>query len=270
MVANLGLISPLALALVTLGVMASDARAQGNTFNPYGNSGYADYREFGSPMLSNNPSLPGQARLNAEPIITRPRANSFQQYSDSLDGLDPVGGPSASRRSSAGLPYYQAYRQYDKEYNRVYRPNVDADKGFDDRLRRRDQDYAKALQEKDPVKRGKLLRQIEQNSLDKTPVPRARRAAPAANASRAGTTPATTTRAPNPTPATTTRAPDSTPAAGVRRAPMPSPSARPVTPSSTVRSAAPTAPRTNPPAARIQPRLDTPPDPSTIAIPPPG
>ena len=61
MIASLGRMAPLAMGVLALAASASTARAQGNTFNPYGNSGYADYREFAIPMYSNNPALPGQA-----------------------------------------------------------------------------------------------------------------------------------------------------------------------------------------------------------------
>ena len=58
---------PILLASLGLASMTSPVLGQGNTFNPYGNSGYADYREFGTPMYSNNAALPGQALLNNSP-----------------------------------------------------------------------------------------------------------------------------------------------------------------------------------------------------------
>jgi len=45
--------------------IASECLAQGNTFNPYGNSGYADYREFGNAMYSTTRPFP--ARLSSTP-----------------------------------------------------------------------------------------------------------------------------------------------------------------------------------------------------------
>jgi hypothetical protein len=106
MIANLGLTL---LAILGLTSIASTALAQGNTFNPYGNSGYADYREFGNPMYSNNPALPGQALLNSQPFINRPRANNFQQYAEDLDGVEidratPSRGGVLQRALLPGVP----------------------------------------------------------------------------------------------------------------------------------------------------------------------
>ncbi len=128
MIASLRRMAPLALGVLALAASASTARAQGNTFNPYGNSGYADYREFGIPMYSNNPALPGQAVLDGKPLITRPRANTFQQFTDSLDSGSTT--PTFPRGAATGIPYTQSFRQYDKEYDRIYRPNAKADEGF--------------------------------------------------------------------------------------------------------------------------------------------
>ncbi len=106
MAARTGRFIALTLVLLALGSTPSIVRAQG-AFNPYGNSGYADYREFTVPSYSNNPALPGQARLNNEPLITRPRANSFRQSFDDEDDGD-FESTRARRGSSAGVPYNQA------------------------------------------------------------------------------------------------------------------------------------------------------------------
>jgi hypothetical protein len=255
---------PLALALLALTSLPSTVKAQGNTFNPYGNSGYADYREFGTPMYSNNPALPGQSRLNSEPLISRPRANSYQQYTEGLDG----DSSSQARGGSSNLPYYQAYQQLNQKYNRVYRPNDSpANRKYEERLRLRDAAYAKAFAETDPAKRAKLLRQIDQEARD-NPLnsPRPRPSTATTVPSRTGTQP--TSRAPAPRSLTAPLPP------GERRVPAPSPfpstnTRRPATSATSPRGTAPSRPRTT-----TNPRPETDatsrpaPDPSTIALPP--
>jgi hypothetical protein len=256
------------LGLFALMMLPSTARAQGNTFNPYGNSGYADYREYGNPIYPTNPALPGQARLNSEPLITRPRANSYQQYTESLNASDSDAG--SVRRASSNLPYYQAYQQLNSQYGRVYRPNdTPANRQFEDRLKQRDAAYAKALEERNPVKRMKLLREIEQGSADRT----ATKAAPRSTATPAAPRPnqtGTTSRAPSPY---ATTAP---PAPGDRRTPSLLPYA-----GGAARRPSTAAPTTRPPSRPSNNAATTPtetprtnetnrlaPDPSTI-IPPP-
>lgn len=252
---------PTLLAFLGLSSIASTALAQGNTFNPYGNSGYADYREFGNPMVSNNPALPGQAVLNGRPLVGRPRANSFQDYADDLDGVDSSAGGSR-RGASANLPYYQAYQRMNSSYNRVYKPNdTPEDRKFYERQRKREQDFAAAMKEPDPVKRAKLLRQIEQDTLDR----------PAAS-SRTGTTKNASTTRPN-----TTTARSSAPAERRQTAPPPLASdttRRPGSAASTSRAPAPPSGRSStappPPSSRPGTTRNRPaPDPSTIPVPPP-
>jgi hypothetical protein len=184
------------LGFVALVTLPSTARAQGNVFNPYGNSGYADYREFGSPNYPTDPSLPGQARLNSEPTVTRPRPNSYQQYTESLNGSET--DPGSVRRASSSMPYYQAYQQLNSQYGRVYRPNdTPANRQFEDRMKQRDAAYAKALEERNPIKRAKLLREIEQTSVDRVAPKTAPRSSATPAASRTNPS-GTTSRAPAP------------------------------------------------------------------------
>ena len=191
--------APIFLAALGLASIPSAALAQGNTFNPYGNSGYADYREFGTPMLSNNLALPGQAVLNHTPIVGRPRANSFQDYTNDIDGID---SPSTGGRRGAGnsVPYYQAYQRLNSEYNRVYKPNAKADEGFYERQKAREQKYAQAMVERDPAKRAKLLREVERDTLTglsgSKPSTKGATTRPKAKAATNGTTPSARSTAP--------------------------------------------------------------------------
>jgi hypothetical protein len=253
-------ISRTLLALLGLLSIASTALGQGNTFNPYGNSGYADYREFGNAMVSNNPALPGQSVIDNKPLVGRPRANSFDEYANELDSMGS--DPATQRRASSSLPYYLAYERTNRDYNRVYKPNdTKADREFYERQRQRDLDYLNALRERDPVKRAKLLRQSEQNSLNR----------PAS--SRSGTARAATAPRPNTSgsPATTRSS-----APLDRRQPAPVPFApeaarRPAT----TRAPAPPLGRSNtappPPLSRSDSTRSrpAPPDPSAIPTPPP-
>ena len=273
MIAKVGRTLPSLLGLLGLLSVTSTALAQGNTFNPYGNSGYADYREFGNAMLSNNPALPGQALLNSEPLITRPRANSYQQFTLELDGSDS--DSSTSRRSGATrLPYYQAYQRLNPQYNRVYRPNDTAQNDeFFKRQKQRDAAYAKVLQdrarafeERDPVKRAQLLRKIDQEYLNSTTPSSRSRAGTASPRPNSGTVaPIPSTRAPAPPgPGSATERAD-------RRTPAPSPfpSTNARRPNST-RSPAPGIPGvTDPSTSRATPPSRPAPDPSTIPVPPP-
>jgi hypothetical protein len=249
-------ISRALLAFLGLLSIASTALGQGNTFNPYGNSGYADYREFGNAMVSNNPALPGQSILNNKALIGRPRANSFQDYANELDGL---GSDFAANRraSSSSLPYYIASDRLNQDPNRVYRPNREADKGFYERQKQRDKDYLKAMGEKDPVKRAKLLRQVEQNTLGFSRSA-ATKGGAAPKAATSGSTAAARSSAP-----------------AERRQPAPSPFGDDTTRRArSTRSPAPAAGRSTtapapPPVDSDSARSRLAPDPSTIPTPPP-
>jgi hypothetical protein len=266
MIARTGRTIPLTLALLALGASPAIVLAQSSSgMNPYGNSGYADYREFSNPIYGNNPALPGQSRLNNEPLITRPRPNTYRQYADDDDG--DFESNLARRGSSAGVPYNEAYQRLNRQRSGVYKPN-DSSKNdeYVQRMKKRDEDFAKALKEKDPVKRAKLLRDLNNESIKSS-----------AAQSRPKTT--ATSRAPNPN-----RAPNGSSAL---RAPAP-PNLTAPTPLGDRRISAP------PPVAGVGPRRSsssnapapptsgtsrprtsgsttssTAPDPSTIAVPAP-
>ena len=229
------------LAILGLAATASLAKGQGNSFNPYGNSGYADYREFSTPMYGNNPALPGQALLNSRPTISRRGANSYQQYTNELDASDPY---SPDRRpGGSSLPHFQAYQRLNSQYNRVYQPNnTEKDRKFYERQRLRNANYAKALEETDPLKRAKLLRAVELDSIDY---------------SKPTTRPDVVTRK-NAAPAI------GSPATSARRTPAPSPF-----PSTTNRAGAAGRSVAPPPATLSRPASRPAPDPSTIPLPPP-
>ncbi len=264
MLAQPGRSACLVFALVAAGSMASDALGQGNTFNPYGNSGYRDYREFTQPMYSNEPSLPGQARLQREGAGTGgSRANQFDAFTESLEGREAESKGSSTIRRTPGVPYYRSYRKFDEEYNRVYTPNAKADEKFADRLKERTSAYDRAMEEKDPAKRAVLLRKLNQNSLDRPAQPPTRNTAKGAVAAKSGRA-ATPSAIPQPPVRRSQDRTDTTkPALRARDNTATSP--RAATPS---RAAAP--PATTTPAA-TQPAAATPAptDPSSVVTPPP-
>jgi hypothetical protein len=113
-------------------------------------------------------------------------ANQFQNYLNSLEGANlgtGAGSSGAGLRGGMGTPYFQANRAYDREYNRIYQPNREADAKFDSAQSQVTKLYFEYLREKDPKKRIELFREYS----------RARRrvqsdlAAPRTTATRAAT-----------------------------------------------------------------------------------
>jgi hypothetical protein len=251
----------LAVSLLVLPTASSAVLAQGS-LNPYGNNGFADYREFSTPMYANNPALPGQARLESQGIGGgRARPNQFDQFSESLDG-DLSG---TTRRAAPGTQYYNTYRQYDQSLGRVYRPNdTKADREFEQQLRARNERYSSALKEKDPARRMKLLRQLEVGTLGR-PVAKSARPAGAVGATAAGSA-ATAPRAAATAPAGRAPSPFGTP--GARRSAPPSPY---FNAPGTARAATPAASGTMTAPATMAPATPTPSsiDPGSVPVPAP-
>ena len=155
-------------AFLVLTSIASTAMAQGNTFNPYGNSGYSRLPGVRHSHVFQQPGFARAGDPELAAIRDRPRANTFQNYANELDGAEPE-SPAARRSISSSQPYYQAYQRMNNGYDRVYKPNnTPEDRAFNDRQKKREQDYANAIKETDPVKRAKLLRQVELESYDRT------------------------------------------------------------------------------------------------------
>lgn len=143
-----------------LGPTGREAKAQGYTADPYNivgeyNSQYEPFMYATQP--TDNGVFPNQSRMMERNGVRA--ANRFQSFSDSLDGAEPNDAPAgALRRSGAGTPYYRAFRQFDQDFDRLYRPNKDADSTFYNGLNQRNQKYFEAMRETDPRKRSQLLR----------------------------------------------------------------------------------------------------------------
>ena len=78
---------------------------------------------------------------------------------------DEFGRGPGSRASGPGTPYYHAYRRFDSDFERNYRPNKEADKAFYNDQERRNTKYFEAVREKDPRKRAQLLRDYNLENL---------------------------------------------------------------------------------------------------------
>jgi hypothetical protein len=83
-------------------------------------------------------------------------ANQFENYLNLLRG---IGGNRTGGGSGAGNPYFRANRAYDREFNRLYRPNREADAKFDTNQETVTETYFKYLREKDPKRRAELFRE---------------------------------------------------------------------------------------------------------------
>lgn len=145
----------------------SPVGAQGLTPDPYnivgeGNSQYEPYMYASQP---NQPgTVPNQMRYSGRAVAGR-SGNRFNEM-DSLDGLDPgEAGLAPARRTGAGVPYYQAFRQYDRSFDRLYRPNKDADGSFYARQDERNKLYFEAVRARDPRKRAQLMRDFNLKNL---------------------------------------------------------------------------------------------------------
>jgi hypothetical protein len=116
-------------------------------------------------------------------------ANQFEAYLNSLQSANlgiGAGASGAGLRGGIGNPYFQANRAYDREYNRIYQPNKEADARFETDQSKVTSLYFEYLRERDPKKRAELFREYTLARRRAT----ADLAAPRATATRA------TTRAP--------------------------------------------------------------------------
>jgi hypothetical protein len=127
-------------------------------FWPY-NAQYTPYIE---PI---GPASP-EAGQGFPPVLPRPGlagANRFQEYLDSVMGTGR--GPGTDRSvSGVGMPYYRSTIDpaYEQTYKRDYRPNLQADRGYDRRQEVVTDLYLAYFAERDPKKRATLLKQYRQ------------------------------------------------------------------------------------------------------------
>jgi hypothetical protein len=84
-------------------------------------------------------------------------ANQFEGYLNALRGVGV--GNRMGAGSGAGTPYFRANRAYDREFDRLYRPNREADAKFDTNQETVTELYFKYLREKDSRRRAELFRE---------------------------------------------------------------------------------------------------------------
>lgn len=112
------------------------------------------------------PSYPGELGVTPNQSLLQGRggsARSYQRFLEEEEEMDRASSSfsTAPGRRGIGVPYYRAYRDYDKAYNRVYAPNKEADASYLANVRARDDLYARYLAAKDPKKRAALLKEYQ-------------------------------------------------------------------------------------------------------------
>ncbi len=140
---------------------AAPARGQhtADPYNPYN-------QEYDSYVYSQFPTSPGllpnQVILDGRSSIRG--ANQFQSFMNRTDtfGAEDVYGP---RRTGPGVPYYSAYRRYDRDYDRYYQPNTSSNRAYFRDQQARQQKYLDYLKERDPKRRVQLYREYSQANL---------------------------------------------------------------------------------------------------------
>jgi hypothetical protein len=154
------------MAVLTALGLTAGARAQ-HTPDPYNivgeyNLGYEDS------MYSTYPNGAGFSPNQGILQSPRPtRANTFQSYLDSIDGIgsDSFFGAGARGRGGVGVPYYRAHKEFDDAFDRIYSPNAVPDQAFRADQEARTKLYVEYLKESDPKKRAQLYRLYNQQSL---------------------------------------------------------------------------------------------------------
>ena len=138
-----GVLTTALMPLVLVG-FASTSRAQG-----FGPDPFRPYNSQFDPFVY--PTAPNSADYGRNGPGSGVRgANQFENYLNSLQGTGSHAG--------AGTPYYRANRAYDREFNREYRPNREADARFEDNQTIVTDLYFKYLREKDPRKRAEIFK----------------------------------------------------------------------------------------------------------------
>lgn len=146
-----------AFALVMLLPVTGEAQFNGDPFDPY----RAAFRSSSMPTANN--FGPGQARS-----FTPPGMGSVPGIGLPFDngGFNRPVAPMPSSRFDQFdrdllSPSNDVYRRYDADFNRVYRPNAEADAQFAEAQEARRELYMAASRETDPQKRAELIQQYQ-------------------------------------------------------------------------------------------------------------
>lgn len=147
------LISTLGWVLIGPGLFAVAQDHTPDPYKPYN----AQFDAFSFPTYPNEGYSPNQSILQGRSALRGP--NQFQNYLDELEGSVTGFG-----RRGVGVPYYQAYRKFDADYDRIYKPNAGIDDRFHEEQQARHRKYLEYLRERDPKKRARLYREYTQES----------------------------------------------------------------------------------------------------------
>jgi len=141
------LVGKLLLAAFLICLSTANRVSGQSTYNPY-EAMSSQFRNF---------SRPGGMNPFNTMSGNRSQSNSFQEEMDRFFG---------GRETTSGLSrdrdrYYNAFRKYDEEFDRLYRPNQDVDRVYNERRNSRESDYFKAFREKNPKRRAELMRSFD-------------------------------------------------------------------------------------------------------------
>jgi hypothetical protein len=151
-----------ALAVAGVAVLAATrpagAQHTADPYKPYNQ----EYESFVMPQYPVFPGIvPNQGVLDGQGGARG--ANQFQSFLNSMESFsaEDAYGP---RRTGPGVPYYSAYRRYDRDYepNRLTNENYARDQ------LKRQETYLAYLRERDPKRRAELYREYTQANLRAT------------------------------------------------------------------------------------------------------
>lgn len=158
-------VSVLGLACVLSTTRESLAQHTPDPFNIVGEYN----RQYEPFMYASEPNsegfFPNQGRLNDRAAYRT--ANRYQSYlAETESGIGSDFDPRSSGRArGAGSPFFRARARVDQSFDRTYRPNEEADKGFYTERQQLNDKYFQAMGEKDPKKRAQLFREYNIENL---------------------------------------------------------------------------------------------------------
>ena len=126
-------------------------------------------RQFEPFMYASEPNsegfFPNQSRLTDRAAYRT--ANRYQSYlAETESGIGSDFEPRGSGRPRAGgNPFFRAHSRVDQSFDRTYRPNEEADRGFYTERQQLNEKYFQAMGEKDPKKRAQLFREYNIENL---------------------------------------------------------------------------------------------------------
>ncbi|MDR3639416.1 MAG: hypothetical protein P4L84_36785 [Isosphaeraceae bacterium] len=173
------------LSVLSMLALTRDASAQlsADPYKPYN----AQYEQYIYPSYPTEGGVaPNQSLLEGG----GGGAHAYQRFMEEEDEMDRAASNSSVSpgRRGVGVPYYRAYRDYDKAYSRVYTPNKKADEAYLASRQTRDDLYSQYLKETDPKKKASLLKEYQEynqramRELNETRTPSSRRSTARADA----------------------------------------------------------------------------------------